>query len=368
MESRRRASTPVPAVSSIQATPADPPVVETDAGPVTLEELPALSSRQSELAQKAKDLAEQARSLRSLAEDRLVDLGSLLLDSPQWAPPADMDQLAAECRTLRTRVGEEQSQLDSLRTEERHGLGGMIGRVGAWNQSRRIERERVSVESQLRQRLLQLAQLAPRLDFDAGQKLQHQADSATSQAQELETQSSAIAAAAQKLAAEIKSRTDAQSEMGFDAPYLTAYLKTYGPAAVTSPLNLKRGETALAVLSARLARQQTRTHYVGGSQGFSFPIGHTGIRYRVGSYHGHPVQQQLLATLDSGSLVITDQRIAFIGATKATSIPLSKIVHVQCYSDGLAVFQEGHENPDFYLTSQPKYALFMLNWAESHSA
>ena len=51
------------------------------------------------------------------------------------------------------------------------------------------------------------------------------------------------------------------------------------------------------------------------------PIGHTGIRYRVGSYHGHPVQQQFLGTLDSGSLIITDERMAFIGTTKASVLP-----------------------------------------------
>jgi hypothetical protein len=130
-------------------------------------------------------------------------------------------------------------------------------------------------------------------------------------------------------------------------------------------LNLKRGELALASIAARLARNQTKTHWAGSSQGFSFPIGHTGIRYRVGSYHGHPVQQQSLVTLDSGALVITNQRIAFIGRSKSTSIALAKLIHVQCYSDALAVFQEGRENPDFYLVANPTYALFMINWAKS---
>ena len=86
-------------------------------------------------------------------------------------------------------------------------------------------------------------------------------------------------------------------------------------------------------MTATLARQQTRRQWVGGSEGFSFPIGHTGIRYRVGSFHGHPVEQQLLARLDSGSLIVTNQRIAFIGATKSLSVPLSKLLQVKCYSD-----------------------------------
>jgi hypothetical protein len=122
------------------------------------------------------------------------------------------------------------------------------------------------------------------------------------------------------------------------------------------------------VAPATLARQQTRRQWVGGSQGFSFPIGHTGIRYRVGSFHGHPIQQQFLGTSDSGTLVISNQRIAFIGNVKSTSVPFAKLLHVECYSDAVAVFQEGRENPDFYMTAQPKYALFMINWFLNQAA
>jgi len=162
--------------------------------------------------------------------------------------------------------------------------------------------------------------------------------------------------------AEVKRRTQAEHEMGFDAPYVAAYLKTYGPQEVQSPVILKRGERACVVAPATLARQQTRRQWVGGSQGFSFPIGHTGIRYRVGSFHGHPIQQQFLGRLDSGSLVVTNQRIAFIGRVKSANIPITKLLHVECYSDAVVVFQEGRENPDFYLTAQPRYVLFMINW------
>jgi hypothetical protein len=156
--------------------------------------------------------------------------------------------------------------------------------------------------------------------------------------------------------------------MGFDAPYIAAYLKTYGAAEVQSPLILKRGEQASVAAPATLARNQTHRQWVGGSQGFSFPIGHTGIRYRVGSFHGHPIEQQSLGKLDTGTLVITNQRLAFLGQVKSTSVPFAKLLHVESYSDGLAVFQEGRENPDFYLTAQPKYVLFMINWFLSQAA
>ena len=369
LASRRKPAPATQAVSSIQATsaPIPPPVVQTDAGLVTLQELPALSAKLAALKQQVQELLDEARSLRSLAEDRFVDLGSVLLDTPSWMPPADMAQVVNDARSIHSRIVEESSELEALRTEGRHGISGVFGKVGTWNQSRKLEHDRAELQPQLRASLLQIGQKTSDIRFETATNLRHQANAASDQASQLEATSAGIATTASTLEAEIKRRSEAEQEMGFDAPYLAAYLNTYGPQAVESPLNLKRGERALAVVSARLARQQTRTHYVGGSQGLSFPIGHTGIRYRVGSYHGHPVQQQLLATLDSGSLVITDQRIAFIGPTKATSIALSKVVHLQCYADAIAVFQQGRENPDYYLMAQPKYALFMINWAESQA-
>src|SRR4029077_3755622 len=120
-----------------------------------------------------------------------------------------------------------------------------------------------------------------------------------------------------------------------------ASLQARGPVHVESPLILKKAEQAAVSVAASLARQQTRRQWVGGSQGFSFPIGHTGIRYRVGSFRGHPVEQQSLTRLDSGTLVVTNQRLAFIGSTKSTSVPFAKLLHVECYSDALAVFLEG---------------------------
>jgi hypothetical protein len=157
-------------------------------------------------------------------------------------------------------------------------------------------------------------------------------------------------------------RKEAIRTMGFDSLYETAVLKTTGPQAVDSPLVLKNGEMAYLAVPATLARMVTRTHYLGGSSGFSFPIGHTGIRYRVGAFRGEPVHQQSLTKLDAGTFVLTNQRVAYVGRTKSTTIALNKVVHVEVYNDGLSIAREGRENPDFYLMSNPKQTVFLLNW------
>ena len=115
-----------------------------------------------------------------------------------------------------------------------------------------------------------------------------------------------------------------------------------------------------------LSRLATRTRYVGGSHGVSFPIGHTGIRYRVGSFSGRPVQSTSVTDIDDGTLVLTNLRIAFIGKAKSVVTQLAKIVHVESYTDALAVFQEGRENPNFYKLGSPQYFLLYLNWLLDH--
>src|SRR5207247_8615281 len=117
---RRQSARAPQAVSSMQATsaPTPPPVVQTDAGLVTLRELPTLTAKLAALKQQVQELLDEARSLRSLAEDRFVDLGSVLLDSPSWTPPADMAQVVNDARSIRSRIADESSELETLRTEE----------------------------------------------------------------------------------------------------------------------------------------------------------------------------------------------------------------------------------------------------------
>jgi len=273
-----------------------------------------------------------------------------------------VSELVQQAFSLNEKITTDDSELESLHHHERSGISGLAGKVGSWNQGRKLSNDRAQLDSRLRPLLAQIAQQTLEVTLPEVDTIRGQAASADAQALALEQHAASLSAAMTTANDELKRRTDAERELGFDAPYLAVYLKTHGPDEVQSPLILKRGERANMVVPATLARQQTKRQWVGGSQGFSFPIGHTGIRYRVGSFHGHPIQQQFLGKLDSGNLVITNQRVAFIGNVKSTSIPLTKLLHVECYSDAVAVFQEGREKPDFYLTAQPKYAVFMINW------
>jgi hypothetical protein len=65
----------------------------------------------------------------------------------------------------------------------------------------------------------------------------------------------------------------------------------------------------------------------GRSQGFSFPIGKTGVRYRVGGIRGHSVPGVETPTaIDTGVVTLTDQRVVFLGPKQTREWDFSKLV------------------------------------------
>jgi hypothetical protein len=346
-----------------------PVIVATDGGPVTLLDLAGLRARAGALQGQVASLTTESRSLRSLAEGLWVQRGRMLLGrTADWSAPQQLLEVIGQATPLKQQEDADDAKLQSLHDQEHHGVGGLLGKVGDWSEGRKATVDRAKLDSQLHPLLVQIGQQAPEATVPEADSLRAQALAAASQAHDLESRAADTTAQASLAQEEVKRRSDAEHEMGFDAPFLAATLHANGPPAIQSPLILKRGEQASIAVPATLARQQTRRQFVGGSQGFSFPIGHTGIRYRVGSFRGHAVEQQSLGRIDNGTLVVTNQRVAFIGGTKSTSTPLAKLLHVECYSDALAVFLEGREKADYYYVAQPKYVLFFMNWFLNQAA
>jgi hypothetical protein len=97
-------------------------------------------------------------------------------------------------------------------------------------------------------------------------------------------------------------------------------------------LQLKSDELVFWVAQGAVLVEPRRgpTTYQGGYQGFSFPIGHTGIRYRIGAGRGHAVQGQEKPTaVDTGVATITNRRIVFQGPLQTREWDYSKLLGYQ---------------------------------------
>lgn len=70
-----------------------------------------------------------------------------------------------------------------------------------------------------------------------------------------------------------------------------------------------------------------------------------GFHYRVGSVKPQRITSEELQEIDRGMVYITSKRIIFTGSIKNTNIPLSKILSITPYSDGVGIEKDSGKSP-----------------------
>jgi hypothetical protein len=104
------------------------------------------------------------------------------------------------------------------------------------------------------------------------------------------------------------------------------------PVASDVPIILRTNEKAHLCLGAGLIGDVTRTRYRGGSRGVSVPIG-LGIRVRTGSYSGRAVSRTTAEVVDRGTLVVTSERVVFVGGKNTIEMALKRLVSLNAGSN-----------------------------------
>jgi hypothetical protein len=344
-------------------TPGDNPVAAISADrPVTPTTLTELETQRQTAAEEAAGLSAAADLAIQNWRAQLADAGRLLVEMrTSWisAPVVTLLDRAAE---LGARISNDHQRLADDRATTGQSLSDLWKRIKTLKQRGDLSADEAEATAELAGILIQIAETPSAAELPQAKPLLESAAAAYAQSESLRQSAKAKTADLARLADEVGRRKSAVASMGFDSLYLAAWLQVHGPSPIETSLVLKRGEQAYVNLGATLARHGKKMEWVGGSQGFSFPIAHTGIRYRVGSYRGHPVQHDVLSQIDSGQLVLTNLRLAFMGKLKLVSIPLDKIANLETYTDGVTVFQENKENPNVFLVAQVNYLVFYLNY------
>lgn len=142
---------------------------------------------------------------------------------------------------------------------------------------------------------------------------------------------------------------------GVDPAIILQQLQAGTYTSVSCGILLHKGEIALVAIPAKLAEDRTSSQYVGGSTGVSVPVGY-GVRFRVGSYRGHAIHQQNLVTIDSGTLIVTNQRIVFNGVKQSVVIPVGKVLSTTLYKNGISLQSETRKKREVMLCENPQLA------------
>jgi hypothetical protein len=136
------------------------------------------------------------------------------------------------------------------------------------------------------------------------------------------------------------------------------------PVYASTSLMTKPGEVVHLEWPASLMKEVTLREFRAGYQGFSFPIGKTGIRYRVGGARGHSVvvgtQLQLA---DTGPLVVSSIRSVFLGARKTMEMPHAKLLGLDVFTDGVRFHLSNRQNAPLFQVPNGEVVAAIVNAA-----
>jgi hypothetical protein len=89
-----------------------------------------------------------------------------------------------------------------------------------------------------------------------------------------------------------------------------------------------------------------------------------GISFRFGGYGGSSESHEELRSIDEGTLVLTSQRLTFIGQGRTVSVALEKIVSMEGYDDRLQLNRQGKEKVEHFEFSDKTRMKYACNGSE----
>ncbi len=111
---------------------------------------------------------------------------------------------------------------------------------------------------------------------------------------------------------------------------------------------LKKKEAAHYKTECELLEERTKREYVGGHTGFSIRVA-KGVSWRVGGFKGRPIEKTEMVKLDKGTLFVTNKRIIFSGDRKSFSVPYSKLIDIELFTDAVKLNREGKVRREYFV-------------------
>jgi hypothetical protein len=62
-----------------------------------------------------------------------------------------------------------------------------------------------------------------------------------------------------------------------------------------------------------------------------------GVSFRVGQQKGRMISEKGIVEVDTGSFVVTNQRLMFVGSKKSFSYPFSQLIGYQVFTNGIDI-------------------------------
>ena len=107
-------------------------------------------------------------------------------------------------------------------------------------------------------------------------------------------------------------------------------------------------ELQIVIPNLNLMESRSVRYSTGGYGGPSFRIA-SGMSFRLGAFGSRSESRDEVKTIDKGILTITNERLIYTGERFSSEIPLSKIVAIDPYSDGIGVTIRGKSKIQYFI-------------------
>ena len=116
-----------------------------------------------------------------------------------------------------------------------------------------------------------------------------------------------------------------------------------------SPFLMQKNETVVVIVPAVGLREPRAIRTSTGAYGGPSVRVAKGVTVHAGAFRSTSSSHEELKDVDGGDLVITNQRIFFVGAKRTVNIPFKKIVSLEPYSNAIVLHKDGREKAQYFL-------------------
>lgn len=128
---------------------------------------------------------------------------------------------------------------------------------------------------------------------------------------------------------------------------------------IETTVRLKKGEVAHYEGFTTWQHLKTKKKRVAGSRGRSMRVA-KGVSFKVGATPGYTKEWEQFQTVDEGKVIVTSQRLLFVGAKKNLNVKHEKILDTEYFSDAVKVHR-GTVNPTYFFVDDPSVFFAVLS-------
>ena len=160
---------------------------------------------------------------------------------------------------------------------------------------------------------------------------------------------------------------DSHTQRELDKMRLVWQIENGEIPVITAPINLQKNETCYFSQGAVWKEQKRITQRIRyGGPTMRIKIA-KGVYWRMGDLGVKTSTSEEWVTKDSGSLILTNKRLIFMGNHKTSTIRLSNILNFEAFRNGIEIYKGSGKNPFFEFSQNVDIFVLIFSRALSES-